>query len=181
MPPRLPYHDTAGRPALTAYLSNLWPDPDSNAARPRWIRLGVYATHAALQDAARAYDRARRVVDDWDGVAGAFQPSVFSERYDRKTRRWVDSSGSFAGVLRLSQQELTPAVIAHEATHAALHLRRLHTWAMTHPTDHVDGGDTGVGLSDGFDAIEEVLAYLVGDITSAITAIITGHRLMPAA
>lgn len=64
---------------------------------------------------------------------------------------------------------LDARVIAHEATHAALHILRLHDWAK-------DGGKGRADLGDNSGPHEEQFAYLLGDLTGILTTLAAKYK-----
>ncbi len=148
------------RPA-TCYIHHLLADSDDPACRGRYIRLIIHPNEDDLRAAGTAYNKRRGSDQDLRGSAGLFQPTRFRSRYDRKAKAWVDTTTAFAGIMRLADGYLNSQVIAHESTHAALHVTRLHDWAKP-------GSDGNADFGDGCDAREEAFAYLLGGIAHEV-------------
>lgn len=150
---------------VTCYIHHLFADPDDPTCRGRYIRLIIHPTAVELSDSGTRYNHRHQSDQDVNGSAGLFQPAPFRSRYDRKKRAWVDSTPPFAGIMRLANGHLTGEIIAHESTHAALHVTRLHDW--TKP-DHEGVADFG----DGCDDTEEAFAHLLGGIAGEVNDVV---------
>lgn len=148
---------------ITVHIKRLYADQEDDACRNRYITAVIYPTTAELREAATTYARKRRIDDDFANAGGCFQPTAFSQRYDRRKKQWVDTTKAFAGVLRLSQEYLTPEVIAHEAVHITMHVTRLHDWAKPDGEGHVRIDESG--------REEEAFAYLLGGVVCELTNI----------
>lgn len=90
-------------------------------------------------------------------------PTLYQAKYNRKRKQWEDTTSPFAGVMRLSLSHLRPDVFVHEATHAALHITRLHDWAQP--------GGEGHTRFDEMGQAEEAFAYLLGNLSAALLAL----------
>lgn len=157
---------------VSAYVRHLYADRSDPACRGRYIRVGIYPTADALRAAASRYHVRRGDVpeaDAFEDTLGVFQPRRFTTRYDRKRRAWVDTTAACAGVLRLCREALTPNVVTHEATHAALHITRLHDWAKPDTDGRADFGDN-------CDEAEEAFAYLLGDLTGVLFGMVADYQ-----
>lgn len=120
----------------------------------RWIRIVVHETTAEFQAAAAKYQPNA----DWDGTAGAFHPAAHRERWDSKTGEWVPTSDPyFAGVMRLSKEQLDNETIVHECVHAGVAIYRSNIKQK-------------VNLGDDVSDNEELLAYLIGDLARDVFA-----------
>ena len=153
---------------VQAVISSLYADPEDHACRSRYIRLAIYRTADDLRAAGNRHHRRRAIDDDLTDCEGLFQPSPWRSRYNRRTRQWDDTTGAYAGAMRLTQTRLTPEVVAHESTHAALHIWRLHQWAQ-------DGRAPDADFGDSCGPTEEAFAYLLGGIASEVANIV--HRV----
>ncbi len=153
--------------AVTAYIRHLYADDEDPACRSRYIRVIVHPTTEHLRDAAHAYDRRRlgsaKPRTFWGDAAGAFQPTPMRARYDRHRRMWVDTTPPFAGIIRLSREEVTPEIVAHESTHAAIYIARLHNWSQP-------GHDGSLSFTDM--PAEERFCYLLGALIPAVQSIV---------
>ena len=153
-------------------VSRLYADRDDPACRSRYIQVRFYETAADLQAAAARYSARRGDRDAGDAyldTMGVFQPSPCSARYDKRARKWIDTTPAFAGVLRLCRPALDARVLAHEATHAALHILRLHDWSK-------EGHDGVADLGDNCGPHEEQFAYLLGDLTGILTKLAATYK-----
>jgi hypothetical protein len=148
------------RPA-TCYVHHLFADQGDRTCRGRYIRLIIHPNADSLVAAGTAYNKRRGSSQDLSGSAGLFQPTPFRSRYDRKTKSWADTTATFAGIIRLANGHLTGEVIAHESTHAALHVTRLHDWNKPDGSGNADFGDC-------CDDREEAFAYLLGGIAAEV-------------
>lgn len=120
----------------------------------RWIRIVVHETTAEFQAAASKYQPNA----DWDGTAGAFHPTAHRERWDEKTKEWVATSDPyFAGVMRLSKEQLDNETIVHECVHAGAAIYRSNIKSK-------------VSLGDDVTQNEEYLCYIVGDLARDVFA-----------
>lgn len=157
--------DVAPDRSVTFYVRNLYADRNDDTCRPRYIRVIIHPDTEHLRREAERYGREGHARDgdviEPDTIA-LFQPSKFRAVIGSDRRTWIDTSTSFAGMLRLSRDHLTPDILAHEAIHAAAHITRLHNW-------HAHGGGRlSLGDGDSGDA-EESFAYLAGGITAVIS------------
>ena len=124
----------------------------------RWIRIVVHETTVEFQKAAAKYQPNA----DWDGTAGAFHPAAHRERWDKHTKEWVPTSDPyFAGVMRLSKEQLTNETIVHECVHAGAAIYRSNVKA-------------NIKLGDDVGPNEEHLAYIIGDLSEAVFAALKG-------
>lgn len=150
------------------HISHLYADIFDPVCRSRYLRLTIHPTVDDLREHAVRHSKRTGRADDHDSIAeaeGLWQPARFRSRYDRRTRTWIDTTPPFAGVMRLARPRLTAEVIAHESTHAALTITRLHDWSKD---DHDGRADFGEDCDDH----EEAFAYLLGDIVRAVTEIV---------
>lgn len=160
------------RPA-TCYIHHLSADSDDPACRGRYIRLIIHPDRDDLRAAGLAYNKRRGTHQYLGDAVGLFQPTYFRRRYDRTTKAWVDTTTAFAGIMRLANGHLTSEVIAHESTHAALHVTRLHDWAKP-------GFDGNADFGDCCDSREEAFAYLLGGIAAEVNnAVLSGTWSSP--
>lgn len=150
---------------VTFYVRNLLADRADPTCRPRYIRVIIHPDDDHLRhDATRLDtrdDRRSTPEDGHAGTIGIFHPSHFTAAIGADRRTWVDQTPAFAGVLRLARGYLAPAVVAHEAAHAALHITRLHSW-------HAHGGGCA-DIGDASGPTEEAFAYLLGDIVRVVS------------
>lgn len=140
-------------------------------APPRYFRLVVYPTVEGMRAAALAHDKHRGFKTPpgyFSDALGMFQPSVSRARYDRRTRKWVDTSSRFAGVMRLVQGNCTRTIVAHECIHAILQIARMESW-RTEQGDASGRADYG----DASDQREEHLAYLLSETIVAVDNLVT--------
>lgn len=161
--------DTA-RP-VTAYVHGIYADPDDADCRRRYIRVIIHPGTDHLVAAGHAHNRRRGGQQDLNGSAGMFQPSSFDSRYNRHRRQWIDTTGPFAGILRLSRGWLTGEIIAHESAHAALHLWRLHNWSKP-------GREPGADLGEHCSDLEEAFCHLLSGIAGSVNEIV--HQYLDA-
>ncbi|MBK6556279.1 MAG: hypothetical protein IPG16_03335 [Comamonadaceae bacterium] len=152
-----------------AYVRHVYADRDDPQCRGRYFLVVFHPDPDDMRRAAYRHDKSSAYrthrpgsVDD---ALGLWQPASARARYDRKQRMWVDTTPPFAGVMRFARGHLTPDVIAHESTHAALHITRLHDWSK-------DGHDGRADFGDDCDLAEEAFAYLLGDIVQSVTALV---------
>lgn len=117
----------------------------------RYIAIVVHETQKEFQKAVNKRDKNA----NWAGVVGAFHPAVVRENYNRKTKEWDVLTKHFAGTMRLSKEMLDDDVMIHESVHAAAHIYRMDV------ADVVDIGEV-------CGPAEEKLAYIVGDLSSAV-------------
>jgi head-tail adaptor len=119
------------------------------SGRRRYFRLFVHPDLDHFRRAAHRYSGA-----DFSQASGCCHPAPVRERYDVATDTWYDSGDPhWAGIVRLVSGHIHSEVVAHEMTHAALVVYRMDIKA-------------DVRLSNGCGAREELLAYIVGDLTS---------------
>jgi len=156
------------RPA-TCYIHHLFADSDDPTCRGRYIRLIIHPDEDDLRAAGIAYNKRRSNNQDLSDAAGLFQPAQPRARYDRKTKAWIDTTTAFAGIMRLANGHLTGEVIAHESTHAALHVTRLHDWSKPGANGDADFGDI-------CDDREEAFAYLLGGIAAEVNNTVLRYR-----
>ena len=148
---------------VIAYVHGIYADP--TVERRRYLRLVIHPDTDDLVRAGNARNRKIGSRQDLAGSAGLFQPSRLRSRYDRHLRRWIDTTGPFAGIMRLARGYLTGEVITHESAHAALHIWRMHDWAQT------DGAGE-VQLGDVCDETEEHFAHLLSGIAGTVNDIV---------
>lgn len=142
-------------------------------SRSRYIHVAIHPDVEDMRSAANRYDvhRSGRAQDQSEAV-GLFQATPFRSRYDRKAKVWVDSTSACAGVMRLVQGWCSREVIAHECTHAALHITRLDDWGKP---DHEGIANFG----DGCDDTEESFAYLLGAMVQTVEVMVDeAHQRM---
>lgn len=120
--------------------------------RKRTIQVYVHDTAKELVEAGNAYNEAIGSKGDLSNAVGLCQ-GHYSEKYDKATDSWVLTPA--AGIIRYTKGRLGSGVISHEAAHMACSIYD-NDWREKHgdPFDDMDN--------------QEVLAYLVGDITSKI-------------
>ncbi len=149
---------------VTFYARNLLADRADPTCRPRYIRVIIHPDAEHLRREATRYDtrddRRSSPEDGYTDTIGIFHPSHFTATIGSDRRTWTDETLPFAGVLRLASGNLTAEIITHEATHAALHITRLHNW-------HAHGGGRA-DLGDTLGTKEEAFAYLLGDIVRVV-------------
>lgn len=126
-------------------------------SRPRWIRVTIHPDAEDLQRAAQRTSGGQ----PWDGVVGCFHPSPFKAKYGGKGKPRVDTTTPYAGHMRLAHGWLTPEIVIHESTHAALHLYRLDQWSV-----RTVGTDADLG--EGCGPEEEAYAHLHGRLAAAV-------------
>jgi hypothetical protein len=129
--------------------------------RIRSIRVYVHDTAKELQEAGDRYNRRIGSESDIGHAVGLCQ-AHYREKLIGKD--WVKLPD--AGVIRLSQGALTTGVITHEAAHMASNIYD-QDWREEHgdPWDDIEN--------------EEILAYLVGDLTSKLVNGLYRHHLLP--
>lgn len=128
----------------------------------RLIRVSIYAEHADFMTAYHRESRRRGLADgtpDGYRVEGACLPA-FTTWEDRDPR-------PYQARILLALEYATAATIAHEATHAALHLYSVDCYR--------DNARAGAHLHVG----NEIIPYTVGDIFVAIAQRLldAGHAL----
>ena len=130
--------------------------------RKRTIQVTIHDTPEELRQAGNAYNKAIGADGNIDQAVGLCQ-SHYSEKL--KNGEWVLTEA--AGVIRLTKDHLTTGVISHEAAHMATNIYH-QDWHEQHgdPYDDIDN--------------QEILAYLVGDITSKIVRKLYEKELLPA-
>jgi hypothetical protein len=104
-----------------------------------WFRIKVYDTAADLQRVAAGM--CGHSPKSWAGTQGCFHG--------------LDSPGRYLGLMRLSDEYMSPELIIHESVHAAAALARVHY-----------GGT--LDLADDVDEREELLAYATDDIAGSL-------------
>jgi len=157
----------------TCYIHHLHAGDDPTC-RGRYIRLVIHPNKHDLRAAGTAYNKRRGCDQDLSNAVGLFQQAYFRARYDRKTKAWIDTTTAFAGIMRLANGHLDGEVIAHESTHAALQVTRLHDWAKP-------GSDGNADFGDCCDAREEAFAYLLGGIAAEVNnAVLQYQAALPA-
>lgn len=144
-----------------AYIHTLYADRDDRACRSRYITVVL---HPDVEHLRRAASR-RAPGQAWVGVDGCFQPCPFRQRYDRRAHQWIDTTPAHAGVMRLHPGRLDAEIISHEATHAALHIWRLHQWGQDSDSYRAD-------LGDDCGPDEEAFAYLLGGLVANLSTLI---------
>lgn len=118
--------------------------------RKRTIQVYVHNTAIDLQKAGARYNKkigALGSIGDAVGLCQSFR------RETLVNGEWIQKPD--AGIIRLTKNALTTGVISHEAAHMASNIYE-HDWLESHgaPWEDIEN--------------EEILAYLVGDITSKI-------------
>ncbi len=146
-------------------VRHIYVDRETEGAQGRYLRVIIYPSTDQLQAAARRY----RPDDDYTDTAGIFHPTPLRSRYDRRKRRWTDTTPPYVGTMRLAASHLTLDVIAHECTHAALTLIRHHDWAQT-------DGDGAADFGTNCSPHEERFAYVLGDLVAAVQDIVTKYQ-----
>jgi hypothetical protein len=118
--------------------------------RKRTMQVYIHDTAKQLRSAANHYNRLIGSTDKLEHAVGACQSFRREKLVDGS---WVQLPA--AGIIRLTKNNLTTGVISHEATHMASNIYG-HDWLEGHgaPWEDIDN--------------EEILSYLVGDITSKI-------------
>lgn len=125
---------------------------DEWQGKPRYIRIYVHDTTAELQAAAGKY----KPEHNWAGVGACYHPPPTRNKYDEKTKKWVNTTRpSWGGVIRISREYLDSEVVSHECVHAACAIYRMDVHSKIH-------------LSDECNYREEALAYIVGDLYSSL-------------
>lgn len=142
---------------VTGYIRQLYADRFDPACRPRYLRLIIHPTAAHLRASALRY-HPHMGGGFFDHTLGVFQQVPLATRYDRRQRKWVDTTGSFAGIIRVEYHSVNPMIVAHECAHAALHITRLHDWSKD---DH--GGEVHL---DDMQSQEEPFCHLLGDLVA---------------
>lgn len=129
--------------------------------RKRTIQVYVHDTPEDLRLAGNAYNKAIGAEGNLEHAVGLCQ-SHYSEKL--KNGEWVLTEA--AGVIRLTRENLKTGVISHEAAHMAVNIYD-QDWRQEHgdPYDDIDN--------------QEILAYLVGDITSKIVNKLYEKNLIP--
>ncbi len=141
--------------AVRFQISTRWTE------RKRTIQVYVHDTPDELRKAGDAHNRRIGNESNVDHAVGLCQAEEVEAVIDGE---WVAQPS--AGIIRLSKGALRTGVISHEATHMASNIYD-QDWREKHgaPWDHIDN--------------EEVLAYLVGDITSKIVNRLYDKNLIP--
>lgn len=122
------------------------------SGRKRTIQVHIHDTPEDLREAGNAYNDSINALGDIEHAVGLCQ-SHWTERYDKATDTWI--KGDAAGVIRLTRKYLRTGVISHEAAHMAINI-----YDQDYREEH---GDPYNDIEN-----QEILAYLVGDITSRI-------------
>jgi hypothetical protein len=116
----------------------------------RYIRITVHDNLSEFRKAAQNYSPH----EDFVGSVGCFHPAPTRERYVGK--RWVDITDEhWGGVMRLAKGWINLEVVAHESVHAAAAI-----WRRDVMPNLRLGEDCGPH--------EEMLAYMVGDISMGV-------------
>lgn len=129
--------------------------------RKRIIQVYVHDTARELQEAGDRYNRSIGSHGEIGHAVGLCQASI---REKLMGGEWVATPD--AGIIRLSKGALRTGVISHEATHMASNIYD-QDWREKHgaPWDDIEN--------------EEILAYLVGDISSKIVRKLYALELIP--
>lgn len=123
----------------------------------RYVCIVIHDTAEQLQEAARKHSPGR----GWEGVVGCFHPVTEREIYDKKTKKWVDTTPKhFAGIIRLCRDRVNDEVIVHEVVHAAAHIFRL-------------GVTKRLNLGDNCYRNEEWFAYIVGNLSGVAIKVVS--------
>lgn len=110
-----------------------------------WVRI-----HATVEEMRVHAQRLNPATDGgWADCCACFQPC------------WKDCKTAFAGTLRLTEEWLTPEIVAHELVHAAAQVYRLNV-------------RRDVRLGAGCHGREEDLAYIYGELYAAMEAKLRG-------
>lgn len=153
---------------VTLTLHTLIARPEDDSCPSRYATVIFYPTVEQMRDAAAAYNARRSYGPMSMDFLATVQTQPLRERYDRRAKSWVDTTGRHLGVVRFAAAWLTPEVIAHESMHLALHLERAHLWWSAR-----HGGDIPAGLADPIAVVhddnEEDVAHHVGQITHYLT------------
>jgi hypothetical protein len=130
--------------AIRFQISTRWTE------RKRTIQVYVHDTAQELRDAGDKYNRKVGSDNDIGHAVGLCQANI---REKLVGDEWVALPD--AGIIQLTRNALKTGVISHEATHMASNIYD-QDWREKHgaPWDDIEN--------------EEILAYLVGDITSKI-------------
>lgn len=157
---------------LRARIGNLLVGDD----RSRYLIVVIYPTVEDMRAAGTAY---RRDEDCTDALA-MFQPHGVYSSYDRHRRTWVDTTGSFIGVMRLCEGALSSEIVSHESVHAAMHIMRMHNWSSSCATISKPGkrfiASWRLDYGESCDNDEESLAYMVGSIVQEVTQLVSMVR-----
>lgn len=122
----------------------------------RYFQVFIHDDVAGYRAAAKRYAHA-----DFSQSLGCCHPAPVRERF--ADGRWQDVPyRHWAGVIRLVDGHVTPEIVAHEFTHAALVIYRMDI----HPD---------VRLGTGCHGREEHLAYITGDLIASATDAL--HRI----
>lgn len=138
----------------STYRNKIWGGPK------RYIRVIVHDTTAELQAAALHY----RPFTNWADVAGCFHPAPHRER-ENNGGKWVGiTPPHWAGVMRLSRETLNSEIVVHECVHVAVAIYRM---------------DIKPNIILGYECRdrEEMLAYIVGDITSEVAGALQENKV----
>ncbi len=118
----------------------------------RYVRIVVYDTTAELRVAAVRY----RPNTNFSHAAATFSPAPDRERCNEEGEWILIVPPHWTGVLRFSREWLTTEVVTHECVHAAATIYRMDVV----PT---------IILGPGCGYREETLAYIIGDLTAAVS------------
>lgn len=135
----------------------------------RYFMLVIHPTVEHMRAAAIKQDRRRGGVHGpgfYQDALGLFQPTDTRARWDKASRKWVDTTPRFSGVMRLVQGNMTREIVAHECVHAILHIVRLESWR----TVEGGGGDADFGSESSQE--EEDFAYLLSETTIAVDQLV---------
>lgn len=125
----------------------------------------IHDTHEDFVKAASRYSY-HAPSGHYDSAVGAFHPVDHREKYDKKKKRWINTTPKhYAGVIRLEKEWVVPDVIVHEVVHAAAHIWRLDI-------------SKRVNLGDNCYQNEEYFAYIVGDLADQVMSKLTKNRLI---
>jgi hypothetical protein len=145
-------HARRRRDAVTALVLHASTDRhDEWGGSKRYVRVIVHDTTDELRQAA---DRYRHGLYDYSWVGACFHSPADRERHvDGKWRRTTDPH--WGGIIRLSREYMNDEVVVHECVHAALAIYRMDVRSK-------------VVLGSDCTDREETLAYITGDLTSAV-------------
>lgn len=101
----------------------------------------------------------------WQSAVGAFHPVDDRQKYDKKKKRFVNTTPKhYAGTIRLWSGDVTPEIVVHEVVHAAARIFRLDIAKR-------------VNLGTNCFQNEEWFAYIVGDLTHSVTDVLTELKM----